>query len=113
MKNYHMVYDNQNEEIGFYDENNVVHFGDDEIQPVKAYTYIPDEKEDKSKEGGSGNKQRPIIKPEDLLHGNTKNNNNVSEVQSDTITSAKIIQILLLIFVVLVALVLVVFGVYM
>lgn len=109
VKNYHMVYDAHNEEIGFYSPLNVIRISSSIITPPKVYSNILDKipnpvKEHKPKP----NHHIPEFKPM----------SNITDIHkrpqtTNKFTSAFIIQILLLIFVIIVVISFVGFGIWM
>ena len=113
VRNYHMVYDLQNEQIGFYSKDNVIYTGTSEIEPPKVHEFLPD-KESSKKPHKEGEKKRPNVKPEDILKPIINDRTSIPAAQkSRTISSAFIVQMLLLIFIILVVLALLGFGGYL
>ena len=113
VRNYHMVYDFQNEQIGFYSKDNVIYTGTSQPEPPTLHEFLPDKQSSKPTFNPSQTK-RPVTKPENILKPITHPTNpRKPRKPSRTVSSAFIVQLLLLIFVILVAVALLGFGAYM
>ena len=114
VRNFHMVYDNQNSQIGFYSYDNVIYIGKDQPEPPKVYEYIPDKESSKTQKENESTK-RPAITPEQMIKPFTENTNKAPtvKVKSRTVSNAFIVQIMLLVFVVIVVVALLGFVAYL
>ena len=114
VRNFHMVYDNQNSQIGFYSYDNVIYIGKDQPEPPKVYEYIPDKESSKTSKENESTK-RPAITPEQMIKPFTENTNKTPtvKVKSRTVSNAFIVQIMLLVFVVVVVVALLGFVAYL
>lgn len=110
LKLFHMVYDAHNEEIGFYSVDNVLHAANSLILPPKVYEKLSD-KEPKKK----NDRNKPTHKKPPTLKPYEDNNDDITvpKENNPALETAYIIQILLLIFVIIVAVAFASFGIWM
>lgn len=110
LKLFHMVYDNQNEEIGFYSIYNVLHVADTPIYPPKVYEKLSDEEYTKKNDDHNKHPHNkpPTLKP----YVNNSDDIIVPKENNSTLETAYVLQILLLIFVIIVAVSFTSFGIW-
>jgi hypothetical protein len=110
VRNFHMVYDVQNKEIGFYSKENVIYLGEDEPTVPIIYEEIDDDPQEKVKK----EEEREKVKPEDILNPDNKedfiDNDNIPEIKSRSVKIANIIQLLFKIFIGIIVVIFIVFG---
>lgn len=111
VRNFHMVYDVQNKEIGFYSKENVIYLGEDEPTVPLIYEDISDDPQENVKK----EEEREKVKPEDILNPEKKedyiDNDEIPEIKSRSVKIASVIQLLFKIFIGVIIVIFIVFGV--
>ena len=109
---FHMVYDYQNQQIGFYSTTNVVRIAKTDPEPPKVHEFTED-KEIKKDDDKKDNRKQKELTPEDILNKNDKSNNNKYRNKDEKLSAAYIIQMLFMGFVFIIVLIFVIFGCYL
>lgn len=109
---FHMVYDYQNQQIGFYSTTNVVRIAKTDPEPPKVHEFTED-KEIKKDDDKKDNRKQKELTPEDILNKNDKSNNNKFRNKDEKLSAAYIIQMLFMGFVFIIVLIFVIFGCYL
>ena len=109
---FHMVYDYQNQQIGFYSTTNVVRIAKTDPEPPKVHEFTED-KQSKKDDDKKDNRKQKELTPEDILNKNDKSNNNKYRNKDEKLSAAYIIQMLFMGFVFIIVLIFVIFGCYL
>jgi len=109
---FHMVYDYQNQQIGFYSTTNVVRIAKTDPEPPKVHEFTED-KQSKKDDDKKDNRKQKELTPEDILNKNDKSNNNKFRNKDEKLSAAYIIQMLFMGFVFIIVLIFVIFGCYL
>lgn len=109
---FHMVYDYQNQQIGFYSTTNVIRIAKSEPEPPKIFEFAED-KESKKDDKKDEEKKRKHITPEDIMNKNDKNPSNIHKDKNDKLSAAYIIQMLFMGFIFIIIAVFLIFGCYL
>ena len=109
---FHMVYDYQNQQIGFYSTTNVVRIAKTDPEPPKVHEFTED-KQSKKDDDKKDNRKQKELTSEDILNKNDKSNNNKYRNKDEKLSAAYIIQMLFMGFVFIIVLIFVIFGCYL
>jgi hypothetical protein len=110
---FHMVYDYQNQQIGFYSTTNVIRIAKSEPEPPKIFEFAEDKESKKDDDKKDEEKKRKHVTPEDIMNKNDKNPSNIHKDKNDKLSAAYIIQILFMGFIFIIVAVFLIFGCYL
>ena len=109
---FHMVYDYQNQQIGFYSTTNVVRIAKSEPEPPKIHEFAED-KESRKDDDKKDTRKKKELTPEDIMNKNDKSNINRNRKKDDKLSAAYIIQMLFIGFVCVIVAIFIIFGCYL